>query len=382
MLRRALGTDQRNRLRRRRWSAGLGVVAATAIAGGVVGTSTATAKWQSMNTNLVQHVARMPRRRSLRVRRSPLQGHPPDPSVVNKAIPLGIVAGPGPDTPVRFESFPPPDPFVEPFPVVVNDTLTVPFAPTDIGSSTSGLFNNYGLYTYRFSGGDLPLGSALLYVFGYPDLRDFYIDVPASRSERFLVQDCRLLDERAAPSCAVFEHGLTPNGAPYIVFDVRDEGGGDDPSGVALLDVASTRNATVSPLYFAHGTTDPIRLTATGTGPPDMGITFDVVDAAGNKRTCSANAARIAPQPGTPRRQTLTGIPQTANHVFIQNDSPGLTSLMIMVNTKLYSVSDLADGQQISLDVASAMREGNDNTVMFIPTGRPEGSATILISDG
>lgn len=375
MLRHALDTDQHERLHRHRWSGVVAVLVAAVLAGAVATTNTASAAWLSMNTNLVQHVLACQDAVRFEYVDHPLsRDEVPDPTDI-LSIRLGIAAGPGPDTPVRAIPFPPPPTFEEPFPIVVDDVLTVPFGPKDIGTSSNREpFNNYGLYTYALSGGQLAVGSALLYVFGYPDLRNAYIDIPSTSSTRFLVENCRLLDERVAPSCAIVGQSHTPDGATSLVFELRDHG-----SGIAQVQ-STAGNATVSPLYLAHGTTDPIRITATGLDATGMAVTIDAVDTAGNKRSCSAHQVVVTAAPGTPRPQTVTGLPQGAGQLTIQNDTPGVTTMKIRVNTQIFTMSGLADGEQRTLDVSAALRTGTDNTITLIPIGRPSGTATVLIA--
>jgi hypothetical protein len=42
---------------------------------------------------------------------------------------------------------------------------------------------------------------------------------------------------------------------------------------------------------------------------------------------------------------------------------------------------DLHDGAKRTLNVSSAMRKGNDNTIVVVARGRPRSSAAVLVSD-
>jgi hypothetical protein len=366
-------------MNRLRWVLILGVVSAVLAA---VGAGTASAGWRSMNVQLHQHLLAC--RDAVRfefVDHPLLAGDTPDPSIV-KTWRLGILSGApgpnGPETPLRdvFQV-----PFVEPAPVVVDQQLTVPFGgPKDVGTTTPQLFNNYGLYTLRYSSPQ-PVNNALLYVFAYPDMGDRFIDQP-SFDDPFVVQDCMLLDERAKPSCRIVEQGREANGAAYVVFEVRDEGGGDDPSGLARAVVTYTRNAVVSPIRFAEGTTDPVRIKVSAADPAgSFGINIDLFDTAGNTSFCDPIATVVTYDTGVPEPQTFTGIPSAESHVLVQNGTPGLRQLAVVVNRRPFMVAQLADGERRELDVASAMRPGNDNTITLVPLGRPGGSAVVVISD-
>jgi len=63
------------------------------------------------------------------------------------------------------------------------------------------------------------------------------------------------------------------------------------------------------------------------------------------------------------------------------NGMPGLRRFTVTVNGKTFAVPTLASGQQIVIDVASAMRRGHKNTITIGATGKKGSTATFAISD-
>jgi hypothetical protein len=292
---------------------------------------------------------------------------------------LGVLAGPGPGVPQRPVFGTDPATFVEPFPVVLDTLVTTPSNPPDLRLLPFDTFNQreYGLFTYAWPGGLLDVGRSLLFVFGYPDFGDQYIDKPGLSQGPVLVANCLLLAERTAPSCRIVEQGKTDTGAAYLVFEVRDQG-----SGLVRTQVVYTRNATVTPFDFAHGTTDPVRIKVTATDPAQsVGITIDVHDVAGNRGVCDPVMTIVSQDRWLPAVQTFRDLPQAESHVLVQNGTPGLAHLALLVNGRVFLVSGLADGEVRTLNVASAMRPGTGNTIRLVPLGRPGGSALVVISD-
>ena len=63
------------------------------------------------------------------------------------------------------------------------------------------------------------------------------------------------------------------------------------------------------------------------------------------------------------------------------NGIPGLQKLDVVVNGERYPMKGLYDGEERTLDVAASMLPGNANTITFRATGKPGGSAMVMISD-
>jgi hypothetical protein len=56
-------------------------------------------------------------------------------------------------------------------------------------------------------------------------------------------------------------------------------------------------------------------------------------------------------------------------------------SIRLHVNGHRLDVMDLHDGAKRTLNVSSAMRKGNDNTIVVVARGPPRSSAAVLVSD-
>jgi hypothetical protein len=78
--------------------------------------------------------------------------------------------------------------------------------------------------------------------------------------------------------------------------------------------------------------------------------------------------------------QVVTGVAQAESTVSIYNNTPGLRQIDVKVNGKLFRVSRLSNGEVRSIDVASALKAGNHNTIVLTPR-RGIGSAEVVISD-
>jgi Activator of Hsp90 ATPase homolog 1-like protein len=83
----------------------------------------------------------------------------------------------------------------------------------------------------------------------------------------------------------------------------------------------------------------------------------------------------------TPHTDTYSDLPQSENKVTIKNGTPGLTHLRIQVNEKKFEIAGLADDEELTLDISSALVAGNKNTIVLIPLGKPGGSSTVLIHE-
>lgn len=78
----------------------------------------------------------------------------------------------------------------------------------------------------------------------------------------------------------------------------------------------------------------------------------------------------------------LTGVPEAESKIRVTNGTPGLDALSVVVNGRRFRVSGLHDGEEMTVDVASAMRPGNTNEFVLRASGRRGTSAGILIWDG
>jgi len=88
----------------------------------------------------------------------------------------------------------------------------------------------------------------------------------------------------------------------------------------------------------------------------------------------------VSRERGKPARESVTvkNIPQASNTVRIIN-SGGLKNLRVTVNGQRFQVAGLKHGDERDIDVSSAMKAGNDNTIVFTALGKPGTSAMVEI---
>jgi len=103
---------------------------------------------------------------------------------------------------------------------------------------------------------------------------------------------------------------------------------------------------------------------------------------------CGINSANVDPLTARLQvasngqtQQVLTGIQAMERLVSVQNGSPGLTKVTLVVNGKTYLLDPLRDGASVSVEVGAAMLPGDANTIVLLGEGPTGGSATVTIGD-
>ena len=179
------------------------------------------------------------------------------------------------------------------------------------------------------------------------------------------------------PECPPPVFGVNANGIPTMTLVVQDS-----DTGLAAINVTYTRNITVDIIGFLFGTKDPVTVVGTAIDPSEsLGLTFEAVDLAGNVTICDPVLAPLDRATGRPESQTFTGLLEDESKVTVRNGSPGVSSVELVVNGKMFKIAGLADGEERSIDVASAMLPGANNVVTVTARGQPEGTATLFISN-
>lgn len=152
----------------------------------------------------------------------------------------------------------------------------------------------------------------------------------------------------------------------------------DKQSGLASIVVTKAVNDSVSVPPFSVGTTSPVVVTATKIDQSlSSTLALQVKDKAGNVTNCDPTSVTVVREN---RSQTLTGIDGSEHVVTIQNGSPGLVRLTAFVNGTHFAAARLKPGETRTINIASALRAGTDNTIRLVGQGR--GGADILIWDG
>jgi hypothetical protein len=82
---------------------------------------------------------------------------------------------------------------------------------------------------------------------------------------------------------------------------------------------------------------------------------------------------------GTPVSQTFTPVADVDHLVQLTNRNPGVDNVRLEVNGKVIEVAGLRDGEQRTVDIASALQPGLTNTLVITTEGKPGGSAEIRI---
>jgi hypothetical protein len=168
------------------------------------------------------------------------------------------------------------------------------------------------------------------------------------------------------------------NGPPKQI-DVRVQ---DTGVGLAQIEILTQDNATVSVPGFALGTIDPVVVTATKIDQSQGSrIEIEATDFAGNRTVCDPVLAVLQIAPGRNRvRATFSEIPMAERFVTIQNGSPGLARVQVIVNGRQAANLQLRRNEAWTVNVGSLMM-ASQNTVTLVAVGRPGSSAVVLISD-
>ena len=108
---------------------------------------------------------------------------------------------------------------------------------------------------------------------------------------------------------------------------------------------------------------------------------FDVCTIPSFSKTLDPVTTRLTIAQGGQAQQTLTGIMSVERLIQVQNGTPGLTKLTIVVNGQSYVLAPLSAGASLSLDVGAAMIPGESNTVVLLGEGAVGASATVTLGD-
>lgn len=80
-------------------------------------------------------------------------------------------------------------------------------------------------------------------------------------------------------------------------------------------------------------------------------------------------------------RETFYNLPAAEHYVRVQNGSPGLQWLCMVVNGRLFVVNPIGDQADIMVDVGMAMIPGDNNTVILVAQGVSGASGLVMIGD-
>ncbi|MBV9328915.1 MAG: hypothetical protein JO352_34840, partial [Chloroflexi bacterium] len=109
-------------------------------------------------------------------------------------------------------------------------------------------------------------------------------------------------------------------------------------------------------------------------------LALEVIDQVGNVTECDPIFTQVGLQPGVLHRETLHHVARRESKVSIHDNTPGVTDLLLIVDGQQFEVKNLKDGEVREVNVAGAMRRGN-NTITLEALAKAGGSATVLITD-
>jgi len=185
---------------------------------------------------------------------------------------------------------------------------------------------------------------------------------------------------------------VTTGPPKQVILSIQSAGGLSS----VFVDTPPTRNATVVILPFDNGTTQALGVTATKIDQSQSAvIELTVTDLCGHTTVFDPVFATITIPRAHSRSRfqhvekfdfdhwevaRFDGIGRTEGIVFLQNDTPGVESLVITVNgTKFRTM--LSDGKSKKIDISSALFHGT-NKVTIAAFGDRGSSVDLSISDG
>jgi hypothetical protein len=178
----------------------------------------------------------------------------------------------------------------------------------------------------------------------------------------------------------------TPQGVTSCVPQLRDAQTVDvfiraPVLGVQSISVLENINATVELPPFDPGWKLLLLAVARKVDPQVRSrVTLQVCDSE-KCISCDPVLTLVTRGPGRPVSETYDNLPERERYLTVYNGSPGVKSLTIEVNGAKFGTFNLKDGEEETLDLASAMQTGNGNVVTLRAQGKPGGSATIVIHD-
>jgi hypothetical protein len=180
--------------------------------------------------------------------------------------------------------------------------------------------------------------------------------------------------DTAKPTCPL----VVNQGPPTVVtVTVRDA-----QTGLASIVVTKSENADTVVPPFTPGTTDAVIVTATKIDQSQRSrVEMLVTDLAGNTAVCDPILSLMVRDSGGSAQETHTDVPQIEDKVTLTNGAPGVKNVEIIVNGKKFKVAGLKDEEEVTVDIASAMRPG-DNTVTLKANGPRNSFVNVMIWDG
>ncbi len=302
--------------------------------------------------------------------------------------------------------------------VLVGSTVTWSYAVTNTGStealSNVRVVDDHGTaalgddFSPSFTGGDidgdglLDMGETWTYTASGPATVGQYANLAVATGTGHLskkVVESHDPDhyygyqDTTKPVCYVYANASPP----YMTYQ-------DTGSGIVRLDVITNLysnfrvTVTPAPSAFTPALTQPypmptgtiatfstpvtalIRVSATRISTSrGAQLTVKATDAAGNNVTCDPVETTVTRLQHDRGIQTFTGLPYEEHIVTIENGTPGLRGLDVVVNDVEFRVRQLGDRSIRVIDVRQAMKPGWDNIITLVPRGKKGESSDVTI---
>lgn len=170
-----------------------------------------------------------------------------------------------------------------------------------------------------------------------------------------------------------------PGPPARVEVTIKDVG-----TGLAEIVVTRSENSDTVVPPFTVGTNDPVILTSTKIDPAQRArVEARVTDLAGNTRLCDPiMLLLIRDKSESASLDAGSDVPRAEDKVTITNGSPGLKKIDILVNGQTFKVTGLKDGEETTVDISSAMVDGDTNQVSFEVKGKKGSFANVMIWDG
>lgn len=157
----------------------------------------------------------------------------------------------------------------------------------------------------------------------------------------------------------------------------------DVGTGLAEIVVTKSENADTVVPPFTVGTKDPVVLSATKIDQTQKArIEARVTDLAGNVKICDPILLLLIRDKNQSALEAVPDVPRAEDHVTVTNGAPGVATFEIKVNGQKFKVSGLKEHEERTIDISSAMVDGDRNQVEFKITGKPGGWVNVMIWDG
>jgi hypothetical protein len=233
----------------------------------------------------------------------------------------------------------------------------------------------FNAYTVRaFFGGSIPVGSGQNVVVEN-DRYNPSVSGPAT---------LRLTRDSSVPSCVVTGFG-EENGAKYVEMTIQDRGAGI----ASITPTANSSNVKIhtrgsDAITFTPGTTAPVIIRGTKLNQSKASrLELRVVDAAvpANSLVCDPVITTLeVGERGYSETQTFKNIPDEVDTVTVSNTKGDRNVVLIFVNGRPFIVY-LKNGEETSINIGSALKKNDKNTIAMTAVGTPGSSVEVMIWD-